>query len=269
MTKTELMRELQKYELAERQAGPGASDEEIRKFYLHPFLADSVGKHCSLEVFEFLSRRSQDCQEFVEVEPKMNDFGLEIDHFRELSELKMRSGIIVRVMGALFGVGTILKRSQHLQKSISYARALRAYERSFLPFWRNLTWREFETEVENLFRRIGFRSSTTPATGDSGVDVTLLNETGCKIIVQCKHHAKPIGPSVVREMLGTIVREKASSGIIVALSGFTQGAYNTARDSVTLLEIEDLINLTKGNFALSLGEVPFRDPRVSGTKEIH
>ena len=59
MNKTELMKELQKYDIAERQAGPGASEDEIRKFYLHPSLADSVGKYCSLAVFEFLSEKVQ------------------------------------------------------------------------------------------------------------------------------------------------------------------------------------------------------------------
>ena len=100
---------------------------------------------------------------------------------------------------------------------------------------------------------MGFRSNPTPATGDSGVDVTFLDEAGRKILVQCKHHAKPIGPAVVREMIGTIVGEKASFGIIVALSGFTQGAYDTADGSVILLEVEDLINLNKRNLVLNLG----------------
>ena len=218
MNKTELMKELQKYDIAERQAGPSASEDEIRKFYLHPSLADSVGKYCSLSVFEFLSEKSKECLEFIGVEPKMSDFSLAPSHFQELSELETRAGIILKVIGGLFGVGAILKRSPDLERCIAYARALRAHERSRLSFWRTLSWREFEIEVARLFRRMGFRSNPTPATGDSGVDVTLWDEAGGKFIVQCKHHAKPIGPAVVREMLGTIIREKASFGIIVALS---------------------------------------------------
>ncbi len=193
------MKELQKYDIAERQAGPGASEDEIRKFYLHPSLADSVGKYCSLSVFEFLSEKSKECLEFIGVEPKMSDFSLAPSHFQELSELETRAGIILKVIGGLFGVGAILKRSPDLERCIAYARALRAHERSRLSFWRTLSWREFEIEVARLFRRMGFRSNPTPATGDSGVDVTLSDEMGRNILVQCKHHARPIGPAIVRE----------------------------------------------------------------------
>ena len=216
-------------------------------------LADSVGEYCSLEVFEFLNEKSNECPEFIGAEPKMSDFGLGPGHFQELSEFKMRARIISKFIGGLFGVGAILKGSPNLEKCIAYARALRAYERSLLSFWSNLSWREFEIEIARLFCRMGFRSNPTPATGDSGVDVTFLDEAGRKILVQCKHHAKPIGPAVVREMIGTIVGEKASFGIIVALSGFTQGAYDTADGSVILLEVEDLINLNKRNLVLNLG----------------
>ena len=55
MNKTQLMRALQNYNLAERQAGPNASKDDIHKFYLNASLANHVGKYCSLEFFEFLT----------------------------------------------------------------------------------------------------------------------------------------------------------------------------------------------------------------------
>ena len=109
----------------------------------------------------------------------------------------------------------ILERSPHLQKSVAYAQAIRAYERSLISFWRNLSWREFEIEIARLFLRMGFNSHATKATGDSGVDVILSDEDERKILVQCKHHARPVGPAIVREMIGTIALERADFGIIV------------------------------------------------------
>ena len=102
-----------------------------------------------------------------------------------------------------------------MQKSVAYAQAIRAYERSLISFWRNLSWREFEIEIARLFLRMGFNSHATKATGDSGVDVILSDEDERKILVQCKHHARPVGPAIVREMIGTIALERADFGIIV------------------------------------------------------
>ncbi len=285
MNKTQLMRALQNYDLAERQAGPNASKDDIHKFYLNASLANHVGKYCSLEFFEFLNEKSKKCEELLRDQPKMRDFGLAPSHFRELSDLKERAGATPKIIGFLVLIGllialllelyiiliiafigflpgiflfmwvsnvverVILERSPHLQKSVAYAQAIRAYERSLISFWRNLSWREFEIEVARLFLRMGFNSHATKATGDSGVDVILSDEDERKIIVQCKHHARPVGPAIVREMIGTIALERADFGIIVGLSGFTQGAYDTAKDFVILLDVEDMINLTKRNLS--------------------
>lgn len=111
-------------------------------------------------------------------------------------------------------------------------------------YWKNLSGHEFENEVAIFFRRQGYSTQVSTPGGDEGIDI-LLETHSEKIIVQCKAHNKPVGPSVARDLFGTMNHRNINRGIIVSLSGFTSGVYNFVKDkSIELLSLDDIIDNT-------------------------
>jgi hypothetical protein len=112
-------------------------------------------------------------------------------------------------------------------------------------YWRSLHWREYEKEVARLFRKNGFDVRETPGTGDKGVDF-IAKRNGKQFVAQCKNHSKTIGPNVVRELIGTVVSQRADAGILIATCGFSSGAVQAANGvPVILLDVFDLLELQK------------------------
>jgi restriction system protein len=87
---------------------------------------------------------------------------------------------------------------------------------------------EFENFVGGLFKRMGYDVSTTPKTGDEGVDL-VLRKDGRLGVVQCKHYKESVGQPVVRDMYGTMVHEKADEAFLVTPGVFTEHAKQWAR----------------------------------------
>ena len=89
----------------------------------------------------------------------------------------------------------------------------------------------------------------TKGSGDEGADI-VLQKNNQKAIVQCKKHSKPIGPSIARELLGTVVSHKSHLGFLVCTGGFTSGVYKFVQKNpiIKLMETESLIEMQ-----LSLG----------------
>lgn len=101
---------------------------------------------------------------------------------------------------------------------------------------------EFERLVARAFRADGFRVDEMGGANDGGVDLHVW-KNGRHAIVQCKAHARPIGPAVVRELLGTL-RHHDTAG--VAYLATTHGVTPSTRDwcsgkPIRLLEPDDLI----------------------------
>lgn len=110
-------------------------------------------------------------------------------------------------------------------------------------FWCSLSGAQFETELAALFRRAGFRAELTPATGDEGVDIWLQTDQG-KEIVQCKARRTPIGPTVARELFGTLQHFQVQGAILASTSGFTRGVLEYVRGKpIKLLGLREIIAL--------------------------
>lgn len=115
-------------------------------------------------------------------------------------------------------------------------------------FWVNLDPYEFEIEVAKLFEKHKYSAYLTKGSGDGGVDI-ILDKNGQKIAVQCKHHASPVGPNYIRELIGVTASQDYSACIFVSLNGYTKTAENEARQSkvkIELLSLPDLISLNEG-----------------------
>jgi restriction system protein len=98
-------------------------------------------------------------------------------------------------------------------------------QQTSLDSLRQISWKEFEYLVAELYRRQGYRVDYSLGCGaDGGVDLT-LHKDGQKSIVQCKRwNAKAVNASVVREMFGLMVAESAGQVIIITTGNFTADA---------------------------------------------
>ena len=117
-----------------------------------------------------------------------------------------------------------------------------------VSFWQNLSGYEFEKEVANLYKKLGYSTYVTKATGDGGVDIVLKKDDKV-IAVQCKHHSSKVGPNDVRALIGVIAsNNKYDSGIFVSLNGFTPTVSEELKNSrikIDLVTLSDLLEMAK------------------------
>jgi len=109
---------------------------------------------------------------------------------------------------------------------------------------RDLSWKEFEDLVAEAFRRQGYAVEEMLGGGaDGGIDMTLFGR-GKKTLVQCKRWKnKAVSASVVRELFGVMVAERAEAAILVTTSVFTRDATTFARGKP--IELVDGVALEK------------------------
>ena len=137
-----------------------------------------------------------------------------------------------------------------------YDRAYEEYEKAevLLEYHRNriinMTPREFEFFVADIFRGLGFSVKITQATRDGGHDIiaTKADPIPYTLIVECKHWGvnHKVDVSVVRGVYGVQIATQANQSIIVTSSKFTKDAYKFAKEQKNLMElwdIGDLLNL--------------------------
>lgn len=112
-------------------------------------------------------------------------------------------------------------------------------------FWINLSGREFEQRVAEVFRNQGYQAMVTGGSGDGGIDIVLDN----KIAVQCKHHKnKNATPTAIRDLQGVVANKGFEYGIFVSLNGFSATVKDYVKDSkikIELLDMNDLIRMQK------------------------
>jgi restriction system protein len=97
---------------------------------------------------------------------------------------------------------------------------------------RDVSWREFERLVCEAYRRQGYLADVVGSeSGDGGVDVRLTRNSE-RVLVQCKQwRAYTVGVTTLRELLGVVVSERATKGIVVTSGRFTAEAQAFARQS--------------------------------------
>ncbi len=107
---------------------------------------------------------------------------------------------------------------------LGYQAKRAAWEREREEWWAALSARSFERELAALLRQRGHRVDWTGRAGDGGVDLRIEHPDGTQTLVQCKAHAKPIGPAAVRDLYGAMVHARAAEAWVVSTKGFTQAA---------------------------------------------
>lgn len=95
----------------------------------------------------------------------------------------------------------------------------------------DLTPKEFEAFIQNLFSKMGFDTQLFQASGDGGVDCVAYDPhpiTGGKFIIQAKLYTKTVSPTHVRDLWGTVQHEGATKGIMITTSGYGPDSYKFA-----------------------------------------
>ncbi len=111
---------------------------------------------------------------------------------------------------------------------------------------------EFECYVLRYFEYRGFDTTSTPPTGDGGID-GIISRNGYVAMLQCKRQRKAIAQAPVREFLGVLTKMNADAGYFVTSGTFGPGARRFANGTiVSLVDGEKLIQLIR--------KIPFLDP---------
>jgi restriction system protein len=112
-----------------------------------------------------------------------------------------------------------------------------------------LTPKEFEHFIHNLFDRMGFDTKIFKADGDGGVDCVAYDPTpirGGKYVIQAKLYNKTLPPTAVRDLYGTMQHEGAKSGILITTSGFGPSSHEFANGKpLQLIDGSGLLALCK------------------------
>ena len=139
------------------------------------------------------------------------------------------------------------RNSKERQEAINIvARAIR-HERGKASFWLQASWRELEVQIAALFRRMGYSAKLGPGSNDKGVDV--LAEKGSeRIVIQCKQYKSPAQRAPVSELLGCVVAEGGSRGILICTAGFTESAQTYAmQHGIELWDLHRLMQESQGS----------------------
>ena len=99
------------------------------------------------------------------------------------------------------------------------------------PNLMELSPRDFESLITNLFEKMGLETRQTQASRDGGVDCVAYDPRpifGGKVVIQAKRYKHTVGVSAVRDLYGTMQNEGASKGILVTTSGYGKASFEFA-----------------------------------------
>lgn len=126
------------------------------------------------------------------------------------------------------------------------AAALLEYNREQI---KNMSSRDFEFFVADIFEKLGFSVKTTQATRDGGRDIvaTKASPIPYTLIVECKHWGEKhkVDVSVVRSVYGVQMATRANQSVIVTSSKFTRDARKFAEEQKTLMTLWDIDDLLR------------------------
>jgi len=139
------------------------------------------------------------------------------------------------------------------------------------PNLMELSPKEFESLITNLFEKMGLETRQTQASRDGGVDCVAYDPRpifGGKVVIQAKRYKNTVGVSAVRDLFGTMQNEGASKGILVTTSGYGQASHDFANGKpLELLDGGNLLYLLHENAGIDAKiEAPadWVDPSANG-----
>jgi restriction system protein len=112
----------------------------------------------------------------------------------------------------------------------------------------DLSPRQFEEFVADLYRKHGFAVELTPTSRDGGVDLYAVRYEAFGsylTVVDCKQFAshRPVEVRLVRELYGVVQDKGASAGVLATTSSFTAGAREFQERHKYRLALQDWFDL--------------------------
>ncbi|HEX4766895.1 MAG TPA: restriction endonuclease [Lichenihabitans sp.] len=108
-----------------------------------------------------------------------------------------------------------------------------------------ISGQHYETLCHNILEAAGWIVTMTPVTGDQGADL-IADADGCRLVVQCKFHSKPVGNKAVQEAFAALGFHGGHRAAVVSNQAFTRAACDLARaNGVLLLHHDQLRDLDR------------------------
>lgn len=101
-------------------------------------------------------------------------------------------------------------------------------EYKLLGDFTELSGREFEAYLKDVFEHLNYTVVRTKKTGDQGADLILKSDEGETVVVQAKQWSGAVGNSAIQEAFAAKTHYKASKSMIVTNSTFTRSAKELA-----------------------------------------
>ncbi len=140
------------------------------------------------------------------------------------------NSIFFLLTGLVFGSITIFLDYQKRWKNYRQLMSTRRIEQM-----NTVPAEQFEKLVSEFFSAFGYRVFHAGMSGDHGVDVVVMTPAGEKWVVQCKRYKGSVGEPMVRDLLGTMVHEKASKAFLITTGSFTKAARAWAKNKPIVL----------------------------------
>ncbi len=106
---------------------------------------------------------------------------------------------------------------------------------------KNFNGRDYEIYCANRLSKAGYKNVTlTQQSCDYGADIVAFDKHGTKVCFQCKYYSSYVGIAAVQEVLASLPYYKASRGVVITNSRFTNAAISLAKEANIKL-IEDYI----------------------------
>lgn len=171
--------------------------------------------------------------------------GLDLERVDPIACLKGLNASVSKSPGELIPVRPVVEFSMVDPRFIEEVDVIGELDKR--PNLMELTPREFEGLITNLFAKMGLETRQTQASRDGGVDCVAYDQRpilGGKVVIQAKRYKNTVGVSAVRDLYGTLQNEGASKGILVTTSGYGKASFEFADGKpIELLSGANLLHL--------------------------
>jgi len=121
--------------------------------------------------------------------------------------------------------------------------------RQIVRMIREMSPREFEVFVAELYKCLGYTVEVTAETCDGGKDVILYDDDGNVTYVECKHYSESnfVGREICQKLIGAMVMDKADECVIVSTGTFHSNAWDVYSkvDNLELVDMNGIMRMIR------------------------
>jgi len=146
-----------------------------------------------------------------------------------------------------------IENTENIERYLGYEKEYEEYQlrTNKENYWLSLNGKEFEIEVAQLFKNLGYYDvELTPTAGDSETYL-YMSFNDDTYIAKCNVYKKPIGVSVARDLLRTMMIQKINKALLISVSGFERDVFEIAKDkNIDLLDLDFLVSRSLDTYRL-------------------